>query len=71
MTQTFYAIDRSLDVVNGNGHPAIVVFHRREARDGFVDDSPSRHKATKVEAEVLYREWYKLKLHEAMRKGLV
>ena len=71
MTQTFYAIDRSIDVVTGNGHPAIVVFYRREARDGFVADSASRHKATKVEAEVLCREWYCIKLNEALRTGMI
>ena len=68
---TFYAIDRSPDVVSGRGHPAIMCWHRREARDVFVDATPAAHKATKREAEVLCKEWYGMKLHDAMRRGLV
>jgi hypothetical protein len=67
----FYAIDRSPDVVLGRGHPAIMAWHQREARDGFVRATPSAHKATKKEAEVLCKEWYCMTLIEALRKGLI
>lgn len=67
----YFAIDRSLDTVNGQGHPRIMVWFDRAARNGFVADSPAHHKATKAEAEVLCREWYKITLTEAMRRGVV
>lgn len=68
---TFFAIDRTTDVVLGRGHPAIMAWHRREARDGFVKATTSAHKATKKEAEVLCKEWYGTTLIEALRKGLI
>lgn len=48
-----------------------MAWHHREARDGFVQATPEAHKATKKEAEVLCQEWYKVKLIEALRKGLI
>jgi len=68
---TFYAIDRSPDVVHGRGHPAIMCWHRREARDGFVEATPAAHKATQAEARVLCREWYKIDINLAVAKGLI
>lgn len=68
---TFYAIDRSPDVVSGRGHPAIMAWHQREARNGFVQATPAAHKATKREAEVLCKEWYGMTLIETLRKGLI
>jgi len=68
---TFYAIDRSPDVVSGRGHPAIMAWHQREARDGFVQATSASHKATKKEADVLCKEWYKVTLIKAFKKGLI
>jgi len=48
-----------------------MAWHQREARDGFVRATPSAHKATKKEAEVLCKEWYCMTLIEALRKGLI
>ena len=67
----YFAIDRSLDTVNGQGHPRIIMWFDRDARNGFVNDSEAHHTATKAEAEVLCKEWYKLTLTEAMRTGLI
>jgi len=36
-----------------------------------VQVTPAAHKATKKEAEVLCKEWYKVTLIEALRKGLI
>ena len=71
MSATFYAIDRSPDVVSGRGHPAIHAWHSREARDGFVDATASAHKANKREAEVLCKEWYKMPIATALSRGLI
>ena len=67
----YFAIDRSLDTVNGQGHPRIIMWFDRDARNGFVNDSEAHHTATKAEAEVLCREWYKLTLVDAMRTGVI
>jgi len=68
---TFYAIDRSLDVVSGRGHPEIMAWHRRATRDGFVKATPAAHRATKAEAQVLCKEWYGMSLVLALAKGLI
>ena len=67
----YFAIDRSLDTVNGQGHPRIIMWFDRDARNGFVDDSDAHHTATKAESEVLCKEWYKLTLVDAMRTGVI
>lgn len=64
----FYAIDRTADVVLGRGHPAIMAWHSREARDGFVQATPAAHKATAAEAKVLCKEWYGMTLQDALRR---
>lgn len=67
----FFAIDRSPDAVSGQGHPRIMAWHLRTARDGFVKANPSSHKATRKEAEVLCKQWYGMHLDLALGKGLI
>ena len=69
---TYYAIDRSSAAVANWGHPQIIAFTVRAARNEYVrQDAARRYRASAVVAARLCLLWYGMSLADALSGGVV